>query len=105
MTSPRSPSGSPQSRPPGRPKRPRRLKPDIAGAHPFAVFRVLADDCHAGGQMDCMPDEALAQVLAAIDDFNGVVRLPAIYPQLNLEMQREINRQRALQTSRDHPRR
>ncbi len=43
-----------------------------------------------------MPRGELAQVITAIDEFNALVRLPALYPHLTTRMQHEIDRQRAL---------
>jgi hypothetical protein len=43
-----------------------------------------------------MSREALARALAAIDEFNALARLPALYPHLTSQMQHEIERQRAL---------
>ncbi len=39
-----------------------------------------------------MPRGELAQVITAIDEFNALVRLPALYPHLTTRMQHEIDR-------------
>jgi hypothetical protein len=67
------------------------------------VLKALADEAEVAGQIGIMSREALAQAIAAIDDFNALVCLPALHPHLTTRMQREINRQRALRARSSPP--
>ncbi len=89
-------SGSPQPHSPGRRAGPKRLRADVAGSTPLEVLKALAHEARVAGQIGMISREALARALAAIDDFNALVCLPALYPRLTSQMQHEINRQRAL---------
>ncbi len=60
------------------------------------VLKALAEDPEVAGQIGMMPRGELAQVITAIDEFNALARLPALYPHLTTGMQHEIERQRAL---------
>ncbi len=96
-------SGSSPPHPSGRGAQPKGLKADVEGSTPMKVLRALAEDAEVAGQIGMMSREALAQAIAAIDDFNASARLPALHPHLTMQMQGEIDRQRALRARSAHP--
>ena len=89
-------SGSPQPHSPGRRAGPKRLRADVVGSTPLEVLKALAYEAGVAGQIGMMSREALARAIAAIDDFNALAGLSALYPHLTMQTQHEIDRQRAL---------
>ena len=105
---PRRSSGPPHPHSSGPRARPKGLKADVAGCTPVEALRSLAHEPIIAGQIDAMSPAEVARALAAIDDFNVLVGLPVLHPYLTPQIQREIERQRALRerpVPRSSPRR